>query len=211
MKALSCEPRTFVSFIALQHGHIRKVGEAQQVPDRNPHQELFFPEACVGFVFYDRDVVTIERAAEDGEGPTKAMSEPYRFSGIHYRIGRELKRDAESPQDRMIHAMIEMTLDSMGVSGAKLAQINDPDNDGVAYVGPLRKDDVIVREPPPPSERESRCDGCSAHSFCSSLEMDLGSLSDLFRSMRGGRSRRERPAPDSEGDSKQDPAAAPAE
>ncbi len=204
MKAQTIARRTFVTFITVRRGHICGVGEETQVTDRNPHQELFFPPGCIGFVFYDRDVVTVEREAEDGDGPTNATSEAYNLSGNHYRIGREL--NAESPQDRMTMAMVGMGLGRVGVPGSRLAEIHDPDRGGVVYILPFREKDVIVREPPPPSEGEQfGCGGCEVSGFCSGMR---GSLpGGMLHFMFGGRRRRERPAPDTRDDSKQDPPA----
>lgn len=226
MRAQTVARRTFVQFLTRGEGD----SEDQQVTDRNPHQELIYPELCFGFVFYDQDFVVIERDPEDGEGPTEATSDAYNISGKHYRVARKLAKDG-SPHDRMVTAVVAQMFERMGQPEPEMVEVYDPDSDRPIVMVQLMKDDVIVREPHPDAgKRKSRrgsngrnCDDCHMRGQCPIEDLvhteggcgehDSGGLfGSLLRAMSSGR-RRERPEPEAkpEADAKQEPSATPAE
>lgn len=182
MKVLSIERRTYVRFLVLGGDDPDPV----LVTSRDPKQELKFPRHCIGFVFYDMDVVSYER--EEGQPPQEATSEYYNHSGFFFRYGRVL--GTERPQDRIISGVISMLSSAMSQEEPRLAEIRCPDCRRGSGILPLGKDDLILEEVKAETGETD--------------EDDSGPLGSLFHAMRGGRCR-------GKADAKQEPAAAPAE
>jgi len=143
VKTLGCETRTLVHFFVTSG----EEHEDPRVTTRDPRQTFEFPEHCYAFVFYDQDVVEIDREDGSEQPQVQATTAPHNVSGQFVRKGRVLDKTGHY-MDRIITGVVEMmTKPCDGETEAtKMVELWCKDCGRKLGIVSMGKEDVVLEE-----------------------------------------------------------------